>query len=157
MIRVHCTVCSADCPIETIFKKKLTFCSSPPFLQNPGCTQRKIHKHYWLQYHFPSASFTQATAVAGLNFFKVRDRKSSFSHTATYRKNLFFSRLLDERSSTGRLSRRFNQIFHYTRCIMPKRLTSLRGPSQRHCARATQLHSKKRCRGGETSATMCPI
>ena len=34
-----------------------------------------------------------------------------------------------------------NQIFHYTRCIMSKRVTSLRGPSLRHCARATQLHA----------------
>ena len=32
-----------------------------------------------------------------------------------------------------------NQIFHYTRCITPKRVTSLRGPSPSHCARATQL------------------
>ena len=39
------------------------------------------------------ASFTQAVAVARLNFSKVRDRKSSFSHTATYRENLSFSRL----------------------------------------------------------------
>ena len=36
-----------------------------------------------------------------------------------------------------------NQIFHYTRCIPPKRVTSLRGPFMRHCARATQLFSKK--------------
>ena len=32
-----------------------------------------------------------------------------------------------------------NQIFHYTRCNTPKRVTSWRGPSPRHCARATQL------------------
>ena len=25
------------------------------------------------------------------------------------------------------------QIFHYTRCITPKRVTSLRGPPPRHC------------------------
>ena len=27
-----------------------------------------------------------------------------------------------------------NQIFHYTRCITPKRVTSWRGPSPHHCA-----------------------
>ena len=32
-----------------------------------------------------------------------------------------------------------NQVFYYTRCITPKRVTSLRGPFPRHCARATQL------------------
>ena len=45
-----------------------------------------------------------------------------------------------------------NQIFHYTRCNTPKRVTSLRGPSLRHCAWATQLHAKKRCSGGESLA-----
>ena len=34
-----------------------------------------------------------------------------------------------------------NQIFHYTRCNTPKRVTSWRGPSPPHCARATQLLS----------------
>jgi len=32
-----------------------------------------------------------------------------------------------------------NQTFHYTRRIMPKRVTSLRCPSPRHSAKATQL------------------
>ena len=50
-----------------------------------------------------------------------------------------------------------NQIFHYTRCTTPKRVTSLRGPSPRHCARATQLLSKKCRSGGEPLATLCPI
>ena len=36
-----------------------------------------------------------------------------------------------------------NQIFHYTCCNTPKRVTSWRGPFLRHCARATQLVSKK--------------
>ena len=31
-----------------------------------------------------------------------------------------------------------NQIFYYIRCITPKRVTSLRGPSPRHAA---QQHS----------------
>ena len=48
-----------------------------------------------------------------------------------------------------------NQIFHYTRCNTPKRVTSWRGPSPRHCARATQLLSKKWRRGGEPLATLC--
>ena len=38
-----------------------------------------------------------------------------------------------------------NLIFHYPRWITPKRVTGWRGPSPRHCARATQLLSKK-CR-----------
>ena len=42
-----------------------------------------------------------------------------------------------------------NRIFHYTRCITPKRVTSLRGLSPRHCALASQLLSKKRCSGGK--------
>ena len=50
-----------------------------------------------------------------------------------------------------------NQIFHYTRWITPKRVTSWRGPSPRHCARATQLLSKKCHDGGEPLATLCPI
>ena len=48
-------------------------------------------------------------------------------------------------------------FFHYTRCIMPKRVTSLRGPSSSHCARATELLSKKYHSGGEPLATLCPI
>ena len=27
-----------------------------------------------------------------------------------------------------------NEIFHYARCIMPKRVTNIRGPSPRHWA-----------------------
>ena len=50
-----------------------------------------------------------------------------------------------------------NQIFHYTRCNTPKRATSSRGPSPSHCARATQLLSKKCLNGGEPLATLCPI
>ena len=42
-----------------------------------------------------------------------------------------------------------NEIFRYTRCKTPKRVTSLRGPSPRRCARATQLLSKKCRSGGE--------
>ena len=38
-----------------------------------------------------------------------------------------------------------NQIFHCTRSTMPKRVTSLRGPSLRQCALGTQLLSKKCC------------
>ena len=42
-----------------------------------------------------------------------------------------------------------NRIFHYTGCIMPKRVISLRGSPQRHCAQATQLLLKKCRSGGE--------
>ena len=50
-----------------------------------------------------------------------------------------------------------NQIFQYTPCNTPKRVTSLRGPSPRHCARAAQLLSKKCHSGGESLATLCLI
>ena len=42
-----------------------------------------------------------------------------------------------------------NHIFHFTRCITPKRVMSLRGPSLHYCARAIQLFSKKHRTGGE--------
>ena len=49
------------------------------------------------------------------------------------------------------------QIFHYTRCVAPKRVTSLLNPSPRHCTRATQLLLKK-CRScREPLATLCRI
>ena len=48
-----------------------------------------------------------------------------------------------------------NQIFYCTRCITPNRVTSLRGPSPRHCA--AELLSKKCYSGGESLATLCPI
>ena len=54
-------------------------------------------------------------------------------------------------------SNKSNQIFHYTRCITSKRVTSWRDPSPRHCAQATQLCSKKCRSGGEPLATLCPI
>ena len=47
------------------------------------------------------------------------------------------------------------QIFHYTCCNTLNRVTSFRGPSPRHCARATQLLSKKCRSGGEPLATLC--
>ena len=48
--------------------------------------------------------------------------------------------------------------FHYTRCITPKRVTSLRGPSPRHSTTYGQPSSplSKKCRsGGEPLATLC--
>ena len=48
-------------------------------------------------------------------------------------------------------------MFHYARCNTPERVTSWRGPPPRHCARATQLHSKKCRNDGEPLATLCPI
>ena len=50
--------------------------------------------------------------------------------------------------------RRENQIFHYTHCNTPKRVTSLRGPSPRHYAWAAQLLLKKCRSGGEPLATV---
>ena len=50
-----------------------------------------------------------------------------------------------------------NQMFRYTRCNTPKRVTSWRGPSSRHCSRATQLLSKKCRSGGEPLATKLNI
>ena len=54
----------------------------------------------------------------------------------------------------GHIAYKSNQIFHYTRWITPKRVTSLRGPSPHHCAQATQLLSKKCRSGGEPLATL---
>ena len=48
-------------------------------------------------------------------------------------------------------------MFQYSRWITPKGVTSLRGPSPRHCTRATQLLSKKCRNGGEPLATLCWI
>ena len=59
--------------------------------------------------------------------------------------------------STKHFLERLNQIFHYTRCITPKRITSWRDPSPRHCARATQLLRKKCCSSGQPLATLSPI
>ena len=70
----------------------------------------------------------------------------------TWRKEAW-ERKLEELPSSNHL----NQIFHYTRWITPKRVTSWRGPSPRHCARATQLLWKKCRSGGEPLATLCPI
>ena len=50
-----------------------------------------------------------------------------------------------------------NQIFLYTRCITLNHVTSLRGPSSRHCARATLLFSKKCCSSGEPLATLSDL
>ena len=46
---------------------------------------------------------------------------------------------------------------HYTSCITPKRVTSLLGPSPRHCAWATQFLSKKSRNRGELLANLCSI
>ena len=50
-----------------------------------------------------------------------------------------------------------NLIFHYTRCITPKRATSLRGSSSRHYAQETQLLSKKCRSSGESLAPLRSI
>ena len=50
-----------------------------------------------------------------------------------------------------------HQIFHYTRYITPKCVTSLWGPSPRHCTRATRLLSKKFGSSDEPLATLCLI
>ena len=54
----------------------------------------------------------------------------------------------------GELCRRIkkiqiHQISHYARFITSRSVTSLQGPSPRHCARVTPLLSKKGCNGGE--------
>ena len=85
--------------------------------------------------------------------FPLRTRKRRFLfgiHLITFYKDFwsynFFRKLIKE-----------YQIIHYTRFITPKRVTSLRGPFTRHCARATQLLSKKCRMGGEQLAALCPI
>ena len=54
------------------------------------------------------------------------------------------------------LKTKSNQIFH-TRSIMPKRVTSLRGPFPRRCFRAKQLFSNKCRTGDKPLITLCPI
>ena len=49
-----------------------------------------------------------------------------------------------------------NQIFHYTRCTLPKRVTSWRGPSQRHCTLVTPFLLRKCLGGGEPLARFEP-
>ena len=50
-----------------------------------------------------------------------------------------------------------SSLFYHTRCIPLKRVASLRGPSPRHCARATQFVLKKCPSSSEPLATLCPI
>ena len=45
-----------------------------------------------------------------------------------------FKFTVNEMIDLERSALRSNQIFHYTRCITPKCVTSLWGPSLRHCA-----------------------
>ena len=52
------------------------------------------------------------------------------------------------------LENQINQIIHYTCCNTPKRVTSRRGASPRHCARATQLLSTTCRSSGEPLATL---
>ena len=44
-------------------------------------------------------------------------------------------------SSSLQTARMVVFFFYYTRCNTPKHVRSSRGPSPRHCARATRLHS----------------
>ena len=69
----------------------------------------------------------------------------------------FFSYFLVKLKTSLKACIASNQMFHYTRLITPKRVTSWRGPSPRHCAQATQLLSKKCRSGGDPLATLCPI
>ena len=52
-----------------------------------------------------------------------------------------------------------NQIFHYSRCITPKPVWSLRGPSARYWARATHTASMLLLArsSGKPLAILCPI
>ena len=50
---------------------------------------------------------------------------------------------------------KIKSIFHYTRCITPKRVTILRGSSPRHYARATQIFLEKCRRSGASRWQHC--
>ena len=49
------------------------------------------------------------------------------------------------------------EVIRYTRCIIRKHVTSVQGPSPRHCPRAIQVLPKKCQSGGEPLATLFPI
>ena len=54
-------------------------------------------------------------------------------------------------------STKLNLSLHYTPCIMPKRVTSLKGPSSRQSTWATRFLSKKCYSGCEPLATLFSI
>ena len=61
-------------------------------------------------------------------------------------------------SRHSHLIHKSNQIFRYTRCITPKRVTSFSGPIYASLRlRATQIFSKKCRSGGEPLTTLCLI
>ena len=86
----------------------------------------------------------------------ISSSSSAFSLSNTFWNSDIIDRSLSEpqMQKPHKLS---NQVFHYTCCNMLKRVMSWRGPSPRHCARATQLLSKKCRSGGKPLATLCPI
>ena len=61
-----------------------------------------------------------------------------FSRTYFANQKLHIGSIVSNRRTSTIFS---NQNFHYTHCIAPKRVASLRGPSPRYCARVTQLLS----------------
>ena len=50
-----------------------------------------------------------------------------------------------------------NQTFHYSHCVTQTRVMSWRVQSLRHCARATQLHSRKNRSSGDLLTAPCQI
>ena len=132
-----------------------------------------LRMHIWPNGHFHENLFSRIDTCQNVHF-----PKNLFSRTDTCqnvhltkwtfsRKPIFQNKItLPRKSSLRKIIKMFiffifqiksNQIFRYTRCSTPNRVTSLRGPSPRHCAWATQLLSKKCCSGGEPLATLCPI
>ena len=73
-----------------------------------------------------------------------------------WKKQIEFRYFLANISLLGKLFS-VDQIFHYTRCIMPKLVRSLRGLSPRHYTRAKQLLSKKCFSNSKLLATLYPI
>ena len=89
-------------------------------------------------------------------FWTMTCDQTFVAHTVSFR-SAYLSQTNSSWCFMHKLLRYFsNQIFNCTRCITPKRVTSLQGPSPRHCVLVTQLLSKKCFSCGERLTTMCP-
>ena len=102
----------------------------------------------------PICSRTEAFDNRGLTVLLI---KNDFIHDATYATKCLIMSLRQYGNDVcfSSLVPNQNQVFYYIGDINLKRISSLKGSFPRHCARATQLLSKRFCSGGEALATLC--
>ena len=105
----------------------------------------------WL--FFKSSAFT-FSVISKNNKTKVFYVSMNLSRPNTFFVDLVFSCLS---TFCGLIEHVQNQIFRYRRRFTSIRKTTIRDPSPRHCALATQLLSRKCCSGGEALPTLCQI